>query len=177
MTFQHLRSSPLGRGVLLTLEALELLDPEGHHVVRDVVRHPGGVAVLPVDGTRVWLVDQYRPAIGRRILEAPAGKLDRPGEPPAEAAERELEEELGMRPRQLVAIGQMLPSPGYTDEVIHLFVADGIVAGNRQPQGAEEHDATVVELTLDDAMERLGRGEIDDAKTQVLLLAWTRRQT
>jgi ADP-ribose pyrophosphatase len=177
VTFRHLRTSTLGRGVLLTLESLELIDPDGHHVVRDVVRHPGGVAVLPVAGERIWLVDQYRPAIGRRILEAPAGKLDRPGEPPMKAAERELEEELGMRPARLVEMGRMLPSPGYTDEVIHLYVADGIVAGKRQPQGAEEHDAVVVEMTLDDAMDRLGRGEIDDAKTQILLLAWMRRQT
>lgn len=177
MTFRPVRSRELGRGVLIALESLELIAPDGRPIVRDVVRHPGGVAVLPVADERVWLVDQYRPAIGRRILEVPAGKLDHPGERPLDAAVRELGEEMGMSADRWVPLGVMLPSPGYTDEVIHLFAADGIVAGKRRPQGAEEDDAVIVELALDDAMGRLERGEIDDAKTQLALMAWTRRRT
>lgn len=176
MTFRVLDRTVLGRGVFLALESLELETPEGSSVVRDVIRHPGGVAVLPVDDGRIWLTEQYRAAVGRRLLEVPAGKLDHPDEAPADAAARELEEEMGLRPIRLVAVGRMLPSPGYTDEVIHLFVADGIVAGTRTPQGAEEHDAEVVELTLDDALARMDRGELDDAKTQLVLQAWRRRQ-
>ncbi len=176
MSFKELGSHVLGRGVFLALESMQLEAPDGSEVVRDIVRHPGGVAVLPVEGERLWLVDQYRPALGKRILEVPAGKLDLEDEPVEEAARRELEEELGMIPVALVPMGVMAVSPGYVDEVIHLFVADGIVAGDRQPQGAEEHDAVIVEMTLGEAMARMDQGEIEDAKTQLLLLAWWRRQ-
>lgn len=176
MNFRVLGARRLARGVFLALERVHLLGPHGEAAVRDVVRHPGGVAVLPVDGTDVLLVRQYRVAAGGPILEIPAGKRDRAGEDPALAAVRELEEEIGAVPVSMVTLGPMLPSPGYTDEVIHLYVADGIVLTERRPDGAEEHHAEVVRMPLGEALAMVEDGRIADAKTQIALLWWARRR-
>lgn len=148
-------------------------------VDRDVIRHPGGVAVLPIDGQEVVLVRQYRVAIGDHVLEIPAGKLDGSDEPPPEGARRELEEEIGFAPTTLISLGRMLPSPGYTDEVIHLFAADGILPSdaaskaNRRPDGVEEEHSEIVRMTMDEAFDGIESGMLTDAKTQVALLRWT----
>lgn len=177
MTFRPLGTRRLGTGVFLGLDQLHLLAPDGEPVVRDVVRHPGGVGVLALDERRVWLVSQYRVAVGRPILEIPAGRLDRARESPRVAAERELHEELGATSERWTSLGALLPSPGYTDEVIHLFAAEGIVPGERRPEGAEERDAEVVTIPIDEAFALLDAGEIEDAKTQIALMAWARRRT
>lgn len=165
----------LGEGIFVRLERITLRAPDGTLHPRDVLRHPGGVGVLPVDGGRVWLVRQYRIALGRPVLEIPAGKLDATDESPLTAAQRELAEELGMEASHWEALGSLDPSPGYTDEVIHLFVASGIVADARRPQGAEEVEAEIVEMTVDEALARVDDGTITDAKSQIALLLWSRR--
>ncbi|MEX1005719.1 MAG: NUDIX hydrolase [Acidimicrobiia bacterium] len=175
MTFAEEGRETLGEGVFVRLERVTLRGPDGSTHPRDVLRHPGGVAVLPVDDGRVWLVRQYRVAMRRDILEIPAGKRDVADEPPIETARRELREELGMTAAEWVSLGTMEPSPGYTDEVIHLFAARGIVAGARRPDGIEEVEAAVVTMTLEDAMDAIDAGEITDAKTQIALLRWSRR--
>jgi ADP-ribose pyrophosphatase len=175
MTFRPVGSRRLATGVFLGLDELTLETPDRQTVLRDIIRHPGGVAVLPVDGEDVWLVDQYRAAFDRRVLEVPAGKLDTDGESTQDAAARELEEELGFKPLRMVSLGQMMPSPGYTDEIIHLYAADGIVPGTARPHGAEELDARVVRLSLQQVIDMIDGGEIEDAKTQLAVLAWMRR--
>lgn len=174
MRLETLGSRRRGSGVFLSLEAIHLIGLHGEPAVRDVIRHPGGVGVLPVDSEDVILVRQYRVAVGRAILEIPAGKLDVPGEPLEASAARELEEETGYCTQRLLRLGSMLSSPGYTDEVIHLFAADGIVGTVRRPDGAEEHLAEVVRVPIGEALEMVDRGEIDDAKTQMALLLWLR---
>lgn len=149
--------------------------PDGDQAHRDVVRHPGGVGVLPVDGDHILLVEQFRVAVGAPILEIPAGKLDSPEEEPATAAARELEEEMGFRPSGLEPLGAMWPSPGYTDELIHLFAATGLQAVSRRPDGVEEAHARTVRIPVDEAMASLWRGGIVDAKTQLALLLWAGR--
>jgi len=176
VSFRLLGSARLGHGVFLELERLHLLAADGRAVRRDVVRHPGGVAVLVVDGADTWLVRQYRAPFRTSILEIPAGRFDRPGEDPAAAAARELGEELGLSARRLVPLGSMLVSPGYTDEVIHLFAADGVSAGERRPDGVEEELAEIVTLPLAEAYRMADRGELRDAKTIVALGAWSRRR-
>ena len=177
MTFETIGTSTVGEGVFLRLEVVRLRSPDGQEVQRDVLRHPGGVGILPVDGDEVILLRQFRVAAGEELLEIPAGKLDRTGEEIADGASRELEEEIGFRPRELVPIGRMLPSPGYTDEVIHLYVADGIVpVPDRRPDGVEEHHAEVVRVGFEEAVAMVGEGLITDAKTQIALLRWSGRR-
>lgn len=175
MSFRLLGSRRVGSGVFLALHRIHLLAPDGRSSLRDVVRHPGSVAVLPVQDGLVHLIRQYRVAIGQTLLEIPAGKLDRSGEDPESAAGRELEEELGMRAARFTSLGCLFPSPGYTDEIIHLFSAEGIVPADRIPEGAEEREAEVVTMSISDALSLLERGEILDAKTQIALAAWARR--
>jgi ADP-ribose pyrophosphatase len=172
--FRPLGRVTTGRGVFLRFDRIHLLGPEEGVALRDVVRHPGGVGVLPIHDGRVWLIRQYRVAVGRDVLEIPAGKLDR-GEDPEVAARRELEEELGLIATHLTRLGAMLPSPGYTDEVIHLYAANGIVPGGRSPDGVEEHAAEVVSLEFDELLAMIDRGEVLDGKTQLAASLWLRR--
>lgn len=131
--------------------------------------------MLPVDGDQVWLVSQYRTAVGSDVLEIPAGKLDLLDQDPLVGAKRELAEEIGATAETWVFLTAMFPSPGYTEEVLHLYAATGLIAGDRQPDGAEEEHSTVVTCSLHEALDRIDRGEIVDAKTQVALLLWGRK--
>lgn len=175
MTFTEVEATTLGRGVIVRLDRVTVRAPDGSEHLRDVVRHPGGVGVLPVDGDRVWLMRQFRVAVRRHLLEIPAGKRDSPDEDPLACARRELAEEMGMTAADWTSLGRMESSPGYTEEVIHLFAAGGIVAHERRPDGAEEREAEIVEMSLTDALEAVDAGTITDAKTQLALLRWARR--
>lgn len=175
MTFTQVETRTLGRGVIVRLDRIVLQASDGSLHDRDVVRHPGGVAVLAVEDGVTWLVRQYRVAVGRPILEIPAGKRDREGEDPKDVAVRELAEELGMRAATWESLGVMDPSPGYSDERIHLFAATGIVRVERRPDGVEEDEAEIVEMPVEDALAAVDDGSITDGKTQVALLRWARR--
>lgn len=166
----------LASGVFLSYDRRYLID-EDRSVARDVVRHPGGIAILPVEGAKVWLVSQYRTAAGRRLLEIPAGKLD-PAERDLEAAaRRELAEEIGAGAAEWKHLTKMLPSPGYTDETIDIYAAAGLRFGERNPDGAEERGMEVVTMALDQALDSIERGVIADAKTQIAILLWARQRS
>ncbi|MGH8957339.1 MAG: NUDIX hydrolase [Acidimicrobiia bacterium] len=166
----------LATGVFLAYDRRYLID-ENHSVARDVVRHPGGIAILPVDEETVWLVSQFRTAAGKRLFEIPAGKLDPAERDLGAAASRELSEEIGATAAELSHLTSMLPSPGYTDETIHIYAATGLRFGERQPDGAEERGMEVVTRSLSEALDSIESGEIVDAKTQIALLLWARRRS
>lgn len=160
-----------GRIISLALEEHPL--PDGRLAAFEIVRHPGGAAVLPVlaDG-RIVLVRQLRPAVGGMVLELPAGRLEA-GEPPADCAWRELQEEVGYRPGRLEKLGEMLSSVGFCNERIHLFLAGELEA---VPQALEQDEfLDILTLSLDEALARLDRGEIPDGKTALALLLYARR--
>ena len=175
MTFHRLGHRRLAKGAFLRFDRRYLVDNE-RSVARDVIRHPGGVGVLPIDGERVWLVSQFRTAAGSALLEIPAGKVDLAGSDPLLEAKRELAEEIGATAASWIHLAATHPSPGYTDEVLHLYAATGLTHGNRQPDGAEEEQLTVVSYSLEEALDRIDSGEIVDAKTQIALLLWARRK-
>jgi ADP-ribose pyrophosphatase len=135
------------------------------------------VAVLPIEGDRVWLISQWRTAVDAQVLEVPAGKLDPNDRYLPAAAARELAEEVGATAEELIFLTSMFPSPGYTDEVIHIYAARGLTFGDRTPDGAEEHEAKVVSLPLGEALRSIETGEIRDSKTQIALLIWAARGT
>ena len=172
MNFRIVGDEALAIGAIIEFHDVALEGPDGTVHSRDVIRHPGGVGVLPILGGEVVLVRQYRVALDRPILEMPAGRLE-PDESPETAGRRELAEELGMTGR-LVPLGALHVSPGYTDEIIHLFAAVDIVASDREPEGAEEHEAEVIRLPLAEALEMVGDGRITDAKTQIALMRMER---
>ena len=142
--------------------------PDGREVELDIVHHPGASAVVPfLSDDEVLLIRQHRHAAGGAILEVPAGKLD-PGEAPAACAARELEEEAGVRAGRLEALGWIFTTPGFTDERIHLFAAFDLEPVPTR-HDSDEH-IEPVRMTLADALARVFRGEIVDAKSALALV-------
>jgi ADP-ribose pyrophosphatase len=140
---------------------------------REVVEHTGAVAVLPLheDGS-VSLVDQYRHAVGRRMLELPAGLLDTGSEDPVATARRELMEEVGITAREWAVLVDVVSSPGFSDEAVRVFLAQGLTeVGRPESHLDEEADLSVVRLPLGDAVHRVLVGEILNASTVAGLLA------
>lgn len=152
-----------GRIVDLGIEDVTL--PNGAQVALEVIRHPGAAAVVAVDETgAVVLIHQYRHAGGGYLWELPAGVLDHAGEAPEVCAARELREETGLVAGALTPLGSILTTPGFTDERIHLYLALHL----REESSAREADediADVARVPFTEALGRVRRGEIVDAKT------------
>jgi len=143
---------------------------------REIVTHPGAVAVVAVDELgRVVLLEQYRSSLGIRLLEIPAGTCDVKGEELAETAARELAEETGLLADRLAPLGRFLNSPGYCDQQTELFMATGLTDIAPRPSGPEEVDATVRRLPLDQAIEMVLAGDIVDGTTAFGLMLLARR--
>jgi ADP-ribose pyrophosphatase len=154
------------QGWFIRVQRATFLDPDGTPFVRDIVRHPGAVAVVAVTaGDAVVLVRQYRPAVDRWLLEIPAGTRDVPGEPPEDTARRELAEEVGLGADRLALLTRTAITPGFCDEITHVYLATGLrpVAADRQ--GAEERFLEVVEVPLDRFDAMVDDGSIVDAST------------
>lgn len=163
----------LFEGLVVDIEQMEVkIGEKGWHTYQ-IVRHPGGAAVLPChdDGT-VTLIRQLRPAIGAFTIEAPAGRLG-PGEDPAACGLRELAEETGLAAERLEAVGVLHSSPGVFDELIHLFLATGLSTTEAEPEPYE--DISTIRLPLAEAIEMAMDGRISDGKTIALLLRASRR--
>ena len=157
-----------GRVVRLT-ESL-FATPDGGHMTRDIVHHPGAVVVVAVDGDQVVLLRQYRTPVEEELLEIPAGTRDMAGEDPADTARRELVEEAGLACESLERLGVFYNSPGFCNELSHLFLATGLSEVPREPHGAEEEWMTVERVALDEVEAMIDRAEIRDAKTIIGLL-------
>jgi len=142
--------------------------PNGRSVELDIVRHPGASAVVPfVSDDEVLLIRQYRHAVGGNILEVPAGKLD-PGDTPDACAHRELEEEAGMRAGRMVALGSVFTTPGFTDELIHLYAAFDLEEVGTRHEADEVIE--VLRVSLAEALELVWSGALRDAKSALALL-------
>ncbi|HUY06446.1 MAG TPA: NUDIX hydrolase [Acidimicrobiales bacterium] len=154
-------------GVFFQLTTGTFLDPNGYTFEREIVRHPGAVCIVALEGdpVSILMVRQYRGALDRLILEIPAGKLDIPDEPIELAAERELAEEVGRMSSRLSKLGSFLNSPGFTDELTTCFLAEGLAPIERDVHGIEEEFMTLVAVPLFDFWRMVRNGEIVDAKT------------
>lgn len=155
-----------GKVVNLGIEAVTL--PTGDTLELEIVRHPGGAAVVAIDDMqRVCLLRQYRHAAAGWLWELPAGKIDVP-ETPGRTAKRELQEEAGLTADDWQPLGSFLTTPGFCDERIHLYLATGL-----HETEAEPHPHEIIEVhwkDFDEALEMCGRGEIDDGKTLLGLI-------
>jgi 8-oxo-dGTP pyrophosphatase MutT (NUDIX family) len=136
------------------------------------VHHPGAVGVVPVvdEGAAVLLVRQYRSSVDSMLLEIPAGLRDVPGEPPIETARRELVEEVGQRAGRVELLCAFHNSPGFCDEVVHVFAAYDLTPCDLDRQGIEEQHMTIEQVALDDVPSMIASGAITDAKTVIGLL-------
>lgn len=161
MTDGHIQPVYKGRVITLNLETVTL--PNGVSVELEVVRHPGAAAIVPLKNDHtVILIRQYRLAADGYIYEIPAGKLH-PGEDPAFCATRELEEETGYRAGHLDKIATFFTAPGFTDEVMHLYVARDLAPGAQALDSDEVLE--IIEISLEKAMAQIRDGTIRDAKT------------
>jgi ADP-ribose pyrophosphatase len=150
-----------GRVVHLTVEEITL--PNGHRMEIEIIRHPGASAVVPLTAEGdVILIRQYRHAVGGYIYEVPAGKLDA-GEPPEVCAARELTEEAGVVAGRLTHLASIVTTPGFTDEVIHLYLAEDLTPART----AHEPDEvmTLLRRPLAETLSMIARGEITDGKS------------
>jgi ADP-ribose pyrophosphatase len=160
----------IGRG--MRLESVDVEAPDGSHLQRDVVRHPGAVAVVPVlDDGRAVLVHQWRAAVDTVVLEIPAGLRDVDGEPLEETARRELVEEAGYRTdADLVLLTSCWTSVGLVDETCHIYLATHLEPCDHDRHGAEEEAMTIELVPLDAVPALVASGHIRDSKTIAGLL-------
>lgn len=150
-----------GKVVKLRIDAVRL--PNGRIARREIVRHPGAVAIVPIDAEgKIVMVKQYRYAAGRVLLEIPAGTLEL-GEPPEVCAIRELQEETSFKPGRIEKIGGIYVAPGYTTEFIHLYRATNLTPSRLEMDDDEQIE--VLHLSMEDVLARIKSGEIADGKT------------
>jgi ADP-ribose pyrophosphatase len=159
-----------GRKIQVALDTTRLRS--GETIQRDIILHPGAVAILPVvDSERICLVRNRRPIVGKVLIEIPAGTLE-PGEKPAAAARRELAEETGYRARRWQKLVQFIPSPGVLSERTHVFVARDLTPGPQQLE-KDEHIKPLI-VSWQQAVAWAVDGTIEDAKTLIAILLWER---
>ncbi len=136
---------------------------------RDVVEHPGGVCVLPLtDAGEIIMVKQFRYPYKEVLLEIPAGKLDKGNEDPLDCGKRELEEETGMTAEEYLSLGKMYPSPGYCDEIIHMYLAKGLHLSKQHLD--EDEFLEVYKIPFETVLSEILSGQLTDAKTQIAVL-------
>jgi ADP-ribose pyrophosphatase len=140
----------------------------------EIVKHPGAVTLIPIaDNGDIVFVEQYRHAVGRHLLELPAGCLEE-GEEPHSAAQRELREEIGHRAGRLTPLTSFFPSPGFCNEHVHIYLAEELA---HDPLIAEDtHSIRVVSLPFNEALQRVLDGNIQDAKTIMGVLLYNQRR-
>lgn len=160
-----LRSEEIFSGKIISLHLQDVELPNGKRGKREIVKHPGAVAILAItNNNKVVMVEQYRKALERTIVEIPAGKLEK-GEEPAFCARRELEEETGYECESLELLTTFYTSPGFADEIIHVYLASGLTKKENAAALDEDEFVNLMELTLEEAEQFVEEQKIFDAKT------------
>lgn len=163
------RKNPIYRGKSVDFCVDEILLPNGSTATREYLDHPGAVGVLPfLDEDTVVLVRQYRYPVGEVTLEMPAGKLDK-GEDVRTCVARELHEETGYTAKRVKPLLRYWPTPAFANEVLHLFTAEGLTAGQHHPD--DDEFLEVVRMPFQKALGLVRSGKIKDSKTVIGLLA------
>ena len=160
----------MGRRIRVRVD--EVVRSDGHRTAREIVEHPGAVAMLAWDGERLAMVRQWRHATGQVLLEIPAGTLE-PGEPPAETARRELAEEVGLAASTWVEGPRFYTAPGFCTELMHLYLATGLTEATAEADADELLERSW--LALPDAVAAIDDGRISDAKS-IVGISWLARR-
>lgn len=167
-----LSSEVLYQGKVFRLQRDVVIEPGGVKAERDIIVHPGSVVVMPVfDEGRVLLIRQYRHSIGEFLWELVAGRKE-PGEAPLAAARRELAEETGYRAKRLTKLMRVVPTPGFVNEWMWIFAAEGLTKGAAQPEDDEKITSRI--FTLKQVETMIERGTLRDAKSICGILYYLR---
>ncbi|AZI62483.1 MULTISPECIES: NUDIX domain-containing protein [Rhodococcus] len=170
--FDTLGSKTVYTGAIIALRVDTVAMPGGQRADREVVEHHGAVAVVALDEhDNLVLIHQYRHPLGHRLWEIPAGLLDAPGESPVEAAARELGEETGLGADRWSVLVDVALSPGFTDEAVRVFLAEGLHEVERDDPEHEEADLEISRVPLADAVDMALRGDIVNATAVSGILA------
>lgn len=170
--FRFLQEREVHEGYAIRVVVADYETPDGEVMTRDVVRHPGAVSVVPLDGDEIVLVRQFRAPAEEDLLEIPAGKRDVADEPPAETALRELAEEVGLTTSTpLVPLSEFYNSVGFSDEYSYVFLATDLEAVPLDRQGPEEEHMTIERWPVTEIAAGIADGRIKDAKTVIGLLS------
>lgn len=170
-----IRSERIYEGKIINLKVDEVDLPNGRTSKRELIEHPGAVAILALTAdNKIIMVEQYRKALERSIIEVPAGKLEK-GETPETTAMRELEEETGYTADSLELIQSFSTSPGFADEVVHLFFAEGLYKSETGAVTDDDEFVELMEVTIQEAEEMMKDNRIYDAKTAFAVL-WAKQR-
>lgn len=163
-------STTIYKGKIIDLRVEEVELPDGKVSKRELIDHPGAVAVLAITADhKIVLVEQYRKALDRSIIEIPAGKIE-PGEDRELTAIRELEEETGYGSRKFTYLQSFATSPGFANEIIHMYLAQELYKVENPAQGDEDEFIRILECTIQEAEKMVRNEQIYDAKTAFALL-------
>ncbi len=176
MHFKLLQREKKYSGKIIDLTVDHIVYPSGNETIREIIEHPGGAVALCVfENNDILLVKQYRHPFGKEVIELPAGKLDK-NEDPLVCAQRELREETGYGAKQWTKLTSMLATPGFCNEILHIYLAQDIFlheSGNALEEG--EVSIQVIRIQMSEAIAMIDREEIIDGKTIAGILLGTRK--
>jgi ADP-ribose pyrophosphatase len=165
---KELSSKQIFDGKVVKLYFYDVELPDGRRAIREVIRHPGAVCVIPVDNDgNVIMVRQFRYPFARPLLEIPAGKLE-PNEEPLSAVARELEEESGVNAEHIESLGEIYTTVAFTDEKIYAYLATGLTYKNSHPD--DDEFLEIEKIHISELVRMVMDGEIKDSKTQICIL-------
>ncbi|WP_080874311.1 NUDIX hydrolase [Oceanobacillus timonensis] len=163
-------SKKIFEGNIIDVQLDEVKLANGKTAQRELVYHPGAVAVIPITpDNKIVLVEQYRKPLERTLIEIPAGKLEE-NENPLTAAVRELEEETGYTTTNLSQVTSFYTSPGFANELVYVYVTNDLIQMENPPAGDDDEFVEIMEVTLDEAKELVEEERIQDAKTNYAIL-------
>lgn len=163
-----IKTTTIYQGSFLKYENVQVELPDGNISNRDVIRHPGAVAIIAItEDDKILFVEQYRKALDKITLEIPAGKIEK-GEAPEKTAVRELEEETGYKTEELEYLGKIVTAPGFCDEYIHIYLAKNLKTGVKE--GDEDEFINVREFSIEEVKKMIANGKIYDSKTLSAIL-------
>lgn len=164
MNYKLIKSEIRYKGKVFDHQVDEIQYDSGNISIREIAVHPGGAVVIPIkDDGKIILVKQFRYPLQKTLIELPAGKLDK-NEDPLSCAVRELEEETGYKAKEFTKLGAIYTAPGYCTEILHVYTAVGLTAGNHNREEGEQ-GMELLELSLTEIKKMILSGEVNDAKT------------
>ena len=160
---KELNKNVIFQGNIIDMEKYDIELPNKKKATREVIRHPGAVGIIVIDDeNKIWLVEQYRFPISNTLLEIPAGKIDK-DESPEETAKRELQEETGIISEDLISLGKIYTTAGFSDEVIYLYLAKNITISAQNLD--EDEFLDIIKIDYNDFKNKILSNEITDSKT------------